>query len=130
MAVEIYNDARVAFAHEIQKQFALRTKTNEIITARATNYKYEERLMKWYVLLTSKPRPEPFSKQWDIILQEAKDAYLVKTKTDSVLRGGLLWEAVSPYMLQGTFYYFLLFADRITELIYTGPAANSLKAQW
>lgn len=94
----------------------------ELIASRAKNYKHEEMLMKWYVLLSSKPRPEPFSKQWDIILAEAKDAYYVKTKTDSVLRGGLLWEAVAPYMMQGTFYYLLLFTDRIVQLLYTGNA--------
>jgi hypothetical protein len=101
-----------------------------LIVERAKNFKHEELLMKWYILLTSKPRPEPFSKQWDIILAEAKDAYLVKTKTDSVLRGGLLWESVAPYMFQGTFYYCLLFTDRIVQLIYTGKGRGQTNFEW
>lgn len=34
------------------------------------------------------------------MIDEARDAYLIKTKTDTMHRGGLLWDTIKPYAFQ------------------------------
>ncbi|KAJ3039736.1 hypothetical protein HDV00_011968 [Rhizophlyctis rosea] len=95
-----------------------------IVRSRASQWFWENMLMKWFLERSGIEAPKAFSSEWDGVLRQGLAELKKKFQVEKMNRGDILFANEWPAITFGFLYFVLIFADRWSILLVSGKAVS------